>query len=129
MSVFSETKETKTYENDSSDDEEDIFTLTDEELEARGYKRVGRFLVKNESKQGNDETQQKNTHMLSYVKRLEDSILHVEHSMENVQHDNKRHKRILRRKLEELRKAKQTIDRKIDELENTVITLISALDN
>lgn len=129
MSVFGETKETKTNGYDSSDDDVDIFNLTDEELEELGYKRVGRFLIKNESNKEPEETQQDIQYTLRYVKHVEDSILQLEHSMKNVRHDNAQHKRILIHKLEELRKAKQTIDRKIDQLENTVITLISVLDN
>jgi len=129
MSVFGETKESKTNGYDSSDDDVDIFDLTDEELEARGYKRVGRFLIKNESNKEPEETQQDIQYTLRYVKHVEDSILQLEHSMKNVRHDNAQHKRILIHKLEKLRKAKQTIDRKIDQLENTVITLISALSN
>lgn len=125
MSVFGETKETKTNGYDSSDDDVDIFNLTDEELEELGYKRVGRFLIKNESNKEPEEIQ----YTLRYVKHVEDSILQLEHSMKNVRHDNAQHKQILRQQLKELRKAKQTIDRKIDQLENTVITLISALDN
>lgn len=129
MSVFGETKETKTNGYDSSDDDVDIFNLTDEELEELGYKRLGRFLIKNESNKEPEETQQDIPYTLRYVKHVEDSILQLEHSMKNVRHDNAQHKRNLIRKLEKLRKAKQTIDRKIDELENTVITLISALGN
>lgn len=131
MSVFQhgETKETKTNGYDSSDDDVDIFNLTDEELEDLGYKRLGRFLIKNESNKEPEETQQEIQYTLGYVKRVEDSILQLEHSMKTVRHNNAQHKRILLQKLEQLRKAKRTIDRKIDELENTVITLIRALDN
>lgn len=117
--------ETKTPKRPRTDD----YDLPDEELMKRGWTRDGRFLIAPQEGTDDDEEPDEIQYTLSYVKNVEDSILQLEHSMKNVRHDNAQHKRNLIHKLEELRKAKQTIDRKIDQLENTVITLISALGN
>ena len=117
--------ETKTQKRPRTDD----YDLPDHVLIERGWKQHGRFLIAPPEESDDDEEHEDIQYTLRYVKHVEDSILQLEHSMKNVRHDNAQHKRILIHKLEELRRAKQTIDRKIDELENTVITLISALDN
>ena len=117
--------ETKTPKRPRTDE----YDLPDKELIERGWKQHGRFLIAPPEEADDDEEPEEIQYTLRYVKHVEDSILQLEHSMKNVRHDNAQHKRILIHKLEELRKAKQTIDRKIDQLENTVITLISALDN
>ena len=118
-------KRPRTDDRDLSDNQ--LYDLPEEELTRRGWTRNGRFLISPKEGTDDDEEPDEIQYTLSYVKNVEDSILQLEHSIKTVRHNNAEYKRILEQNLEQLVTTKRAIDLKIEELENTVITLIRAL--